>query len=206
MQPVRLGVLFCLNIDERNEMKMKITPMEALVTTMLAIMGLLFACSKAFAGDVADGIRWTVQETDNLRVYGGGDTTRAHNDPEYRTELEAAFLSASDQYNIPVFLLVAMAYYETIYRNQVGDDGRSHGIMQVGKMGRSRCKCDMGTVHGQINCGACWLDMGRKWCGNLDGGLYAYINGSCNAKNGRANRAFKVRNKMWAELEDRYGH
>jgi hypothetical protein len=182
----------------------KLDVIDTLCIVMIVVMGLLFVGSKVMAGEVADNILWTVQETDNIRIYKGGKITEAYTSPEYRFELEAAFLSASDKYNLPVYLLIAMAYYETMFRNQTGDNGRSLGIMQVGKMGRRKCQCDMDTVHGQIHCGACWLNMGRDWCGSLDGGLYAYINGTCNPKNTRAKRAFTIRKRLQFIIEKKF--
>ena len=91
---------------------------------------------------------------------------------EYKQELAEAFLGASSAYKIDVYLLVAIGYRESIFRTtQVGDNGKSLGIMQTGTMARKRCVFDMDTVQGQILTGACWLSEGRKWCGSIKAGL-----------------------------------
>ena len=108
-------------------------------------------------------------------------------------ELADAINKAAEKYNIDVDYLLVIAWSESVFRNLIGDNGRSHGEMQVGKMGRRKCKCNMDTLYGRIDCGACWLNMGRKWCGSLDGGLQAYVSGSCVAKTTRA--AWALQNK-----------
>lgn len=116
---------------------------------------------------------------------------------EYKTELAQAFLGASSAYKIDVYLLVAIGYRESVFRmTQVGDNGRSLGIMQTGTMARRSCECSMDTVQGQIDCGACWLDKGRKWCGTIESGLTAYASGVCEAPNMRTKRAVRIRFKL----------
>ena len=119
-------------------------------------------------------------------------------DNQEAQELARAFESASLKFKIPVGLLVAIGYRESVFRmeNQIGDDGKSHGLMQVGRKGRRDCFCDMDTLQGQINCGACWLNKGRSWCKSLDGGLCAYINGECECKTVNSQRAFLIRKRI----------
>ncbi len=94
--------------------------------------------------------------------------------------LETHFIDAAIRYDLPPRLLVAIGFYESNFRVGIkGDQGRSWGLMQVGKLGRRKCKCDMTTARGEIFCGACWLDKGRSWCGNLEKGLTAYACGKC---------------------------
>jgi len=118
-------------------------------------------------------------------------------------KLEKAFHNASQKYNIPVKLLITIGFYESSFKpGAVGDGGNSLGIMQVGKQGRRACKCSIHDgIQGEINCGACWLDKGRSWCGDLDGGLKAYINGSCTLKSYTAKQAYKRRLKTWGLLK-----
>lgn len=170
----------------------------------LLIMAIADLCKAGGKQNIASAILWTVSDTDNTRIYRGTNNTEAFKSAEYREELAHAFETAGANHGIPPMLLVAMAYYETVYRDQTGDEGRSRGIMQVGIMGRTKCYCNMDTAKGQIECGACWLSMGKDWCGSLEGGLYAYINGSCTPKNVRARRAFNIRKRMQGQLEERF--
>lgn len=168
------------------------------IIVICVIMLVLLYAMKASSCEIEDAIKWSTIEKDNIRIYGPAAMS-----VEYQQELAYAFKTAGEKYDIPPLLLVAMSYYETLYRNLIGDNGRSHGIMQVGIMGRKKCKCTMNTVLNQIMCGACWLNMGRNWCGNLHDGLNAYAAGTCKSKNMRTKRAVAIRlemqNKMMKE-------
>lgn len=161
-----------------------------ILVTCVIMLCLLYAIN-AESCDIEDAIKWSTSEKDDIRIYGPAPMS-----VEYQKELTYAFKTAGEKYDIPPLLLVAMSYYETLYRNLKGDNGRSHGIMQVGTMGRKKCKCSMDTVLNQIMCGACWLNMGRNWCGNLQDGLNAYAAGTCKAQNMRTKRAVDIRLKM----------
>jgi hypothetical protein len=115
---------------------------------------------------------------------------------EYIQELNEAFNKASDAYGTDKDLLIAMAWHESSFKSGVkGDNGKSWGIMQVGKQGRKRCGYSE-TVEGQIMSGACWLNEGVKWCGDIKGGLTAYACGVCSTTSYRCNRAVKRRLKL----------
>ena len=115
-----------------------------------------------------DKIEWlTSYETSPIKAY-----TR---DVNNKHELASAFELASKKWNIDIDYLLVIGWSESVFRNLVGDDGKSHGEMQVGVTGRKRCKCDMSTVRTRVDCGACWLSAGRGWCGTLDKGLQAYV-------------------------------
>lgn len=125
-----------------------------------------------------------------------------HSD-EYIYELSEAFRSTSSKYNIDVNLLISIGYRESVFRmGEIGDRGKSLGIMQVGKQGRRACACDMTTVYGQIECGACWLDKGREWCGSIEGGLTAYACGKCEPVNGLTRRAVNIRFRLVEMLKE----
>ena len=151
-------------------------------------------------------IKWVVtppERFDESRPYFG---TRAYIEPEYRSELSRAFLKASRRFDLPLALLLATGYRESVYRTFLTGPGGEKGIMQVGKFGRRKCKeyCGKVTeVEGGIMCGACWLDKGRQWCkGDLLKGLYAYLGGKCESKHPRTIRAFNKRLKLWAKLAE----
>jgi len=170
--------------------------------TMLLILIAIIVClqvceSKAddYDGDkiynIEKKILWlTSNETTPIKKY-----SRKINKTELE-ELTRAIDMASLNYEIEPDYIIVIAWFETVFRNLVGDNGRSIGEMQVGKMGRKKCKCDMLTVASRIDCGACWLDMGRRWCGSIESGLQAYIGGSCEARTVNAKRSYNRRIKI----------
>jgi hypothetical protein len=141
---------------------------------------------------VADGILWLVtpERRSVDRPYRGG---RAAVDPEFRLALSRGFIKAAQYWDLPVYLLVATAYRESVFDPSLaGDWGRSLGLLQVGPQGRRRCKEFCGDVHsidGGAMCGACWLNEGVDWCGDIAGGTTAYCCGSCKPTSVRCERA-----------------
>lgn len=160
---------------------------------------------------VAEGIRWLVtpdpdREKKYLRVYAD---YRVHDDEGYRLELARAFLGAGAEFGFDPWLLVGMAYRESIFRmEEIGDGGKARGMMQVHGQGRKACAShcgDLGTVRQHVDCGACWLDRGRRWCGDLDGALYGYISGRCSTVEQDRRKAHRVRRRLAAMLDERFG-
>lgn len=161
--------------------------------------------------DVANAIRWLVTPDDSkpylARTYHG---TRAQRDGEWREELARAFLAGAEQFGLPVFLLVAMAYRETVFRTGLVGPAGELGLLQVGEFGRRRSAsycADMGEdAARQVACGAGYLRRLADGCGSLQGGLSAYASGKCNpsaARNpARVLRAVGVRNTIWRWLEE----
>lgn len=107
--------------------------------------------------------------------------------------LAEAFKQSAKKYNVRLELITAIGYWETVYRNNIGDDGRSLGIMQTGRQARNKCKCSMETVELQIDCGACWLRKGQDWCKSERGGLTAYATGKCEAVTAKQKRIVNLR-------------
>lgn len=160
---------------------------------------------------VQEGILWLVTppngaDAETVRRYHG---SRAYEDAHYRQRLSYAFLKTSREFDIPVWLLVGIGYRESVFRmDEVGDAGGSLGMMQVCEQGRRACReyCgELETLEEHALCGACWLDKGRQWCGDLEGGLSAYINGNCELETVKAKRAYKIRMKLVSLLEERFG-
>ena len=119
---------------------------------------------------------------------------------EYVQELDNAFSKASSEYGIDKNLLISMAFLESSFESGVkGDGDKSWGIMQVGKQGRKRCGY-IDTVEGQIMSGACWLNEGVIWCGDIEGALKAYACGQCETTNYRCTQAVKRRLKLAKEI------
>lgn len=130
----------------------------------------------------------------------------ASTDVGFRREIATALVNSSEKYNVPVLLLTAIAYRESRFRtkNQVGDGGLSLGMMQVGRQGRQRCSEACGSLQDaqeHTDCGACWLDQGRRWCGSLEGALSAYVCGKCKPIKPRAQWAVQNRLKLVNKFE-----
>jgi hypothetical protein len=173
---------------------------------LLFTLGLSVTAPAPTEQEVADGILWLVtpEKWDSLRPYRG---TRAATDGEYRLELARAFIAAAERFDLPVYLLVVIGYRESVFRPELaGDQGRSLGLMQVGRQGRRRCKehCqNPHSVDGGAMCGACWLSAGRDWCGSVVGGLMAYCSGKCKSETPRSRRAMNAKLRLWVAVKVR---
>lgn len=117
-----------------------------------------------------------------------------------------AMYTAQNQFRVPGLLLIPMGFYESKYlTSAIGDQGKSQGILQMGKMGRRRCRdhCgDMRTEHEQIMCGGCWLRENITWCKTLQRGLNGYAGGKCKAIYASTKNAVQRRFTMWYNLHD----
>ena len=117
-----------------------------------------------------------------------------------------AIREAQNKFEVPGLLLIAIGYYESRYQiSAIGDQGRSKGILQVGPMGRRRCREHCGTMtteYEQIMCGGCWLRENINWCGSLERGLNGYAWGKCRAIYASTKNAVQRRFQMWYNLHD----
>lgn len=157
---------------------------------------------------IEDNIMWLVSKPTNSweKRYKPHYGTAAAHDQSYRRDLATAFINAAETFDVPVNLLVAIGYRETVFRlKNRGDHGFSRGIMQVGHHGRVKCKQHCKNVEtdvqSSINCGACWLSKGRDWCGTIEQGLVAYCTGSCKTTNKRALATVQSRVKLWEKMK-----
>ena len=164
-----------------------------LSTTMLFILcsfiSVLQCCESKAQMITEQKIEWiTSKNTAPVKAYS--------RNVENITELAIAIDSAAEQYNVDVDYVIVIAWFETVFRNLVGDHGKSLGEMQVGEMGRRRCHCNMLTVASRVNCGACWLSLGISHCGTVDSGFQAYISGDCIAQTANTRRSFIRRKRV----------
>jgi hypothetical protein len=171
---------------------------------LLLLLNVLLVPQNIHAGDkITDAIKYTVtpNKQTNLFPYSG---TRAFKDESYRLELAEAFKKAASYFDLPIGILIAIGYRESIFRPGLTGPNDEKGIMQVGKYGRKKCKeyCfEIDTINGGIMCGACWLDMGRQWCkGDLIKGLRAYLSGKCESTAVLTSRVLRQRLKIWTIL------
>ena len=155
------------------------------------------------ANEKEDKINYEYKKIKFLIIDSETSIYKINHPDEYVLELAHAFKNASIKYNIDVNLLIAIGYRESIFKmSEKGDNNKSLGIMQVGKQGRKACKCDMSSVDGQIDCGACWLDKGRSWCGDIRGGVSAYACGKCEPVNSLSKQAINIKFRLVEMLEN----
>ena len=130
----------------------------------------------------------------------------AYKNDVYRTKLVAAFEKASAEFNLPVSLLMAIGYRETVFRADEVGPGGELGIMQVmpwvtkRKKGRKYCT-NVLTIEGGIMCGSWWLARARDRCGSLELGVNAYVSGKCNPTHPNAVKATRNRLWLWRHLD-----
>jgi len=155
-----------------------------------------------------DNERYTVKEIkiSILRAMKDEQRTEVVQNPEYLDVVANSFHKYGNHFEIPQLLMSAIGFKESRYRTYLnGDGGVSMGIMQVGHMGRSKCRRYCGEFSSdpdvQICHGACWLDMGRDDCGSMFGGLSGYVCGKCHPKLSRkpanSHRSMNRRYKLW---------
>jgi hypothetical protein len=163
----------------------------------------LLTAPNIHADKAAEAIKYTVTPNHkiNLFPYSGG---KAYKDLQYRLELSEAFKKASLHFDLPIGILITIGYRESVFRPHLKGSRGELGIMQVGKQGQHKCKkycSEVDTVDGGIMCGACWLDMGRKWCkGDLIKGIRAYISGKCVSNAPLTKRVLNQRLEIWTTL------
>jgi hypothetical protein len=148
--------------------------------------------------EIESSILWLVRrEPDWLSVKA---------DYAYLWQVVLALDEAGEAYDLPVLLMASMIYKESTYKDDgVGPAGEL-GLMQVGKMGRRKCRSVCGslsTPEEHILCGGCWLRAGIDWCGSLEGGLNAYAGGKCYPSGSRTQTAVRIRHKLWARLTEK---
>ena len=141
-------------------------------------------------------------------------------DPELLDRVEAAFVSAGEKYNLAPWLLLYWGWRESRlrpeavgkYPNPEGKILNERGICQAHGKAKWICEkngLDLATVEGGAECLALLLDMGRRYCGDLQGAGRWYASGSCHkarekmAKRFRAadRRSCKFRGGTWSKKE-----
>ena len=175
---------------------------------LIMIMIILFIPINSPTGEgnkIEKAIKYTVTPNKNISIfpYSG---TKVYTDLEYRLKLAAVFKDASIHFDLPIGILITIAYRESIFRPGLTGPNGELGIMQVGKFGRKKCKeycTEIDTISGGIFCGACWFNMGKQQCkGDLTKAVYAYASGKCTSKSERTKRIVNKRLKLWIILAE----
>ena len=131
---------------------------------------------------------------------------KAYKDEVYRTKLVAAFEAAAAEFNLPVNLLIAIAYRETVLQTDQTGPAGALGLMQVmpfvtkRKKGRPYCR-NVHTIEGGIMCGTWWLSRAHNRCGSVERAVNAYVSGKCDPVHPRAREAAANRLWIWRYLD-----
>lgn len=128
---------------------------------------------------------------------------KAYKDEVYRTKLAEAFQVAADTFGLPVNLMIALSYRETVFRTGLVGPGGERGILQVMpwvvKRGKKYCE-DVDTIEGGALCGAWWFSRGLDRCGDVTLAINAYVSGKCVPTHPNAIKATKNRVWLWQYL------
>ena len=104
-------------------------------------------------------------------------------EPDSRTEMAKAILTAARETGLDPYLLVVMAYRESSFRHwAIGKARAEVGVVQIHGEPLRDCitdGLDMTRASGQIMCGARYLRQLSDYCRSITRGLSAYASGSC---------------------------
>ena len=126
---------------------------------------------------------------------------------EARQALADAIAQASDEYDVPPFLMLTIAYRESSLRiKALGKIGEA-GLFQLHGVARRSCPHELNSdplTHAR--CGARWLRVAFEMCGkSWEYAILAYGSGSCRAgKESMWARRAVNRLKMAKRLEDKW--
>jgi hypothetical protein len=133
---------------------------------------------------------------------------KAYKDEVYRTKLVEAFQAAADEFGLPVNLLIALSYRETVFRPDLTGPAGERGVLQVMpwvvKRGKQYCR-GVDTLEGGARCGAWWFSRGLKRCGDLKLAINAYVSGKCVPTHPNAIKATRNRVWLWNYLNELTG-
>ena len=126
--------------------------------------------------------------------------------PSERRRMAEYLASSAERWNVPVSLLVSMAWFETTFQFDL--KGRSHGEVGVLQVhGRAKRGCNLDTQSGRLDCGARWLASGRAQCGSMTGALVRYGTGECETRDDHVRVYVRRRLRLAKRLErlDEFG-
>ena len=148
----------------------------------------------------------TVNDLDSAIDYltRGVPANPMQREPDSRTEMARAILTAARETGIDPYLLVAVYYRESSFRHWVIGKAREEvGIVQI--HGKPLRKCiedglDMARASDQVLCGARYLKQLSDHCGSITRGLSAYASGSCIPRTKRTQQIVVNRLRLAQEL------
>ncbi|MCP4678077.1 MAG: hypothetical protein GY854_21700 [Deltaproteobacteria bacterium] len=122
---------------------------------------------------------------------------------ELRDELATGIKTAADAYNVPPFLLVAIAFREGSFKNTakggIGERSTFQMLPRIAKLAAAiDSRCNLKTYEGAAFCTAIWLNnlSAPKRCTSHEGALLKYATGyTC----------FPLRKKHVWIVKDRFG-
>lgn len=151
----------------------------------------------------------TVNDIDSAIGYltRGVPANPMQREPDSRTEMARAILTAARETELDPYLLVVMAYRESSFRHwAIGKAREEVGVAQIhGKPLRDCIKdgLDMARPSGQAMCGARYLRQLSDYCGSTTRGLSAYASGSCNPRTKRTQQIVVNRLRLAQKLAGR---
>jgi hypothetical protein len=118
-------------------------------------------------------------------------------------ELRAAYaqdiVTISRAYDVPPLLTAEIVFHESSFDEKAIGARGELGLMQVAKGNVAFYKCDMGTAHGQIECGARMMHAAFVQCGSWYGALtrYATTKGLCASPEPTVQAKINIRLRDW---------
>jgi len=132
-------------------------------------------------------------------------------DPVQRAKLAEAISAASQAYeNIPVMVLVAVAYRESGFSQDAISSAGAKSAFQLMPHTAKEIKsfevlCDLRSIEGAAYCSAAWLDIWQTRCGSMTGSHIVYLTGkSCRTQNKKILWRARDRVRLAAYLQNRY--
>ena len=120
-----------------------------------------------------------------------------------RKQIAEAIEQTAYETSIDPLMITTIVFRESsFYKNSIGKDRPSKGLMQV--HGAAATGCDLTTVEGQIDCGSRWLLECYELCNGDDlGALTYYATGKiCEAKSQPLKKKMKSRMRLYNKLKE----
>jgi hypothetical protein len=127
-----------------------------------------------------------------------------------RLELAQAINNASEKYQIPPYLMVAIAFRENSFtQTRTGAIGELSAFQMLPRIARIVRKiepqCSLNTQKGSALCAAAWLSVWFKKCGSWEGALSIYASGrSCKPDTDRLKWLTKDRINIAIKLHKKF--
>jgi hypothetical protein len=121
-------------------------------------------------------------------------------------EIARACVSTEERYGVPCLLLIAMMHHESRFDREARGSVGEVGLLQV--HGVAAHGCELGTIAGQIDCGATWLMRAYGLCHeDWFGALTAYSkSNTCKPiANSKLDYRISARWHLWQRLKSTRG-
>lgn len=140
----------------------------AAATLTLAVRDLYAQTHAEEVEGVIEAIQWLLRDAPKRPLT---------QDSEKQRRIAEAVVAVGQKRGICPYLLLANAFAESSLKRHVRGTIGERGMMQV--HGAAIKGCNLKTYHGQLDCGARWLQRSIGRCGSVRKGIAAYMSGSC---------------------------